>query len=118
MSIKDFINNLINSLLDGSFERVRIINQMNTAFKEYFLSGEFGRMCRVSISQGQSEYAHEMSTLSFRSGFKITIENDLSVTDCEINELSSYRYVIFRSYILVVKEKVLTLHHQKVTDMS
>ena len=90
MSIKDFINNLINSLLDGSFERVRIINQMNTAFKEYFLSGEFGRMCRVSISQGQSEYAHEMSTLSFRSGFKITIENDLSVTDGEINELSSY----------------------------
>ena len=42
MNIRDFITNLINSLLDGSFERVRIINQMSTAFKEYFLSGEFG----------------------------------------------------------------------------
>ena len=63
MSIKDFINNLINSLLDGSFERMRVINQMNAAFKEYFTSGEFGRMCKVSISQGKSEYAHEMSAL-------------------------------------------------------
>ena len=29
MSIKSFFTNLINSLLDGSFERVRIINQRN-----------------------------------------------------------------------------------------
>jgi hypothetical protein len=59
MNIKNFISNLINTLLDGSFERVRIINQMNTAFKEYFTCGEFNRLCRVSISQGCSEYAHE-----------------------------------------------------------
>ena len=90
MTIKDFINNLINSLLDGSFERMRIINQMNAAFKEYFTSGEFGRMCKVSISQGKSEYAHEMSALWFRSGFKITIENDTSLMDSEMKELSQY----------------------------
>ena len=90
MSIKSFFTNLINSLLDGSFERVRIINQMNTAFKEYFLSGEFGRMCKVSISQGRSEYAHEMSSLWFRSGFKIGIENDTSLKESEITELASY----------------------------
>ncbi len=90
MSIKSFFTNLINSLLDGSFERVRIINQMNTAFKEYFLSGEFGRMCKVSISQGRSEYAHEMSSLWFRSGFKISIENDTSLKESEITELASY----------------------------
>ena len=90
MNIKIFITNLISSLLDGSFERVRIINQMNIAFKEYFTSGEFCRLCKVSISQGRSEYAHEMSSLSFRSGFKISIENDFALKDSEINELAAY----------------------------
>lgn len=90
MSIKDFFNNLLNSLLDGSFERVRIISQMNTAFKEYFMSGEMERLCKVSISQGRSDFAHEMSTLWFRSGFKISIENDLNIRESEINELSQY----------------------------
>ena len=56
MNLKTFFTNLINSLLDGSFERVRIINQMNAAFKEYFTTGEFNRLCKVSISQGRSEY--------------------------------------------------------------
>jgi hypothetical protein len=90
MSIKSLFTNLINSLLDGSFERMRIINQMNTAFKEYFTSGEFGRLCKVSISQGCSEYAHEMSSLWFRSGFKISIENDSSLQQSEIEELAKY----------------------------
>lgn len=90
MSIKSFFTNLINTLLDGSFERVRIINQMNAAFKEYFMSGEFSRLCKVSISQGRSDYAHEMSSLWFRSGFKITIENDYSLKESEIVELANY----------------------------
>ena len=90
MSIKILLSNLINSLLDGSFEHVRIISQMNTAFKEYFTTGEFNRLCKVSISQGQSAYAHEMSSLWIRSGFKITIENDLSLHESEINDLAAY----------------------------
>lgn len=90
MSIKSFFTNLINSLLDGSFERVRIISQMNTAFKEYFTTGEFNRLCKVSISSGNSVFAHEMSTLWIRSGFKITIENDFRLQDSEISELASY----------------------------
>lgn len=90
MSIKTLITNLINSLLDGSFERMRIISQMNSAFKEYFTCGEFSRLCKVSISQGKSEYAHEMSALWLRSGFKITIENDASLKESEITELSEY----------------------------
>ena len=90
MSIKEFFSNLLNALLDGSFERVRIINQMNTAFKEYFMSGEFGRLCKVSISQGRTEFAHEMSVLWFRSGFKLSIENDYNLKQSEINELSLY----------------------------
>lgn len=90
MSIKEFFSNLLNALLDGSFERVRIINQMNTAFKEYFMSGEFGRLCKVSISQGRTEFAHEMSVLWFRSGFKLSIENDYNLKQSEIKELSLY----------------------------
>ena len=90
MNFRIFITNLINSLLDGSFERVRIINQMNIAFKEYFTGGEFSRLCKVSISQGCSEYAHEMSSLWFRSGFKITIENDIALKESEINEIAMY----------------------------
>ena len=90
MSIGSFITNLLNSLLDGSFERMRVINQMNTAFKEYFMSGEIARMCKFSISQGKQEYAHEMSSLWFRSGFKITIENDHALKNSEMTELSQY----------------------------
>lgn len=90
MNIKTLFINLINSLLDGSFERVRIISQMNDAFKEYFTTGEFNRLCKVSISQGNSAFAHEMSTLWIRSGFKILIENDASLKESEINDLATY----------------------------
>ncbi|MBQ8243105.1 MAG: hypothetical protein IJZ40_06505 [Bacteroidaceae bacterium] len=90
MSIKDFFNNLFNSLLDGSFERMRIINIMNQSFREYFYSGELDRLCKVSISQGDRDFAHEMSSLWFRSGFKISIENDANLLDSEIMEISKY----------------------------
>lgn len=90
MNIKTLLSNLINTLLDGSFERVRIISQMNAAFKEYFTTGEFNRLCRVSISQGNSSFAHEMSSLWIRSGFKITVDNDTALRESEINELAAY----------------------------
>lgn len=90
MSIKDFFNNLFNSLLDGSFERMRIINVMNQSFREYFYSGELDRLCKVSISQGDRDFAHEMSSLWFRSGFRISIENDANLLDSEIMEISKY----------------------------
>ena len=89
MNIRAIITNLINSLLDGSFERMRIISQMNAAFKEYFTTGEFNRLCKVSISQGNSAFAHEMSSLWIRSGFKITIENDYSLRESDMEELVS-----------------------------
>lgn len=90
MNIKNFFTNLINTILDGSFERMRMISQMNKAFKEYFMSGEFNRLCKVSISPGNSHYAHEMSALWIRSGFKITIDNDTGLKDSDINELALY----------------------------
>ena len=89
MNIRAIITNLINSLLDFSFERMRIISQMNAAFKEYFTTGEFNRLCKVSISQGNSAFAHEMSSIWIRSGFKITIENDYSLRESEMEELAS-----------------------------
>lgn len=90
MNIKTLISHLINTILDGSFERVKLVSQMNTAFKEYFTTGEFNRLCKVSISQGKSSFAHEMSTLWIRSGFKITVENDSTLHTSEINNLAAY----------------------------
>ena len=90
MTIKDLFSNLLNSLLDGSFERVRIINAMNQSLKDYFYSGELNRLCKVSISQGDPEFQHEMSSCWFRSGFKISIENDANLSNSEVNEISKY----------------------------
>jgi hypothetical protein len=90
MNLKEFFQNLINSILDGSFERMRVINAMNQAFKEYFISGDLERCCRVSISQGDQEFKHEMSSFWLRSGFKINIENDINLRDSEIMEISQY----------------------------
>ncbi|MCD8303837.1 MAG: hypothetical protein LUC86_03280 [Prevotellaceae bacterium] len=90
MTLKTLITNIINVIMDGSFERVRIISQMNTAFMEYFTSGEFGRLCKVSITQGVSDFRHEMSAMWLRSGFKISIENDFRLTSGEMKELASY----------------------------
>lgn len=90
MSISDFFKNLLNSLLDGSFERIRIINAMNMSFKEAFVSEEINRMCKVSISQGDPDFRHPMSSFWFRSGFKISIVNDSNVKDSEYEEISQY----------------------------
>jgi hypothetical protein len=90
MNIGDFLKNLLNSLLDGSFERMRIINAMNMSFKETFVSGDINRMCKVSISQGDPDFKHPMSSFWFRSGFKITIVNDSNVKDSEYEEIAQY----------------------------
>ena len=90
MSIVEFLKNMLNSLLDGSFERVKIINEMNKGFKELFYSGAINRLCRVSISAGAPDFSHEMSTMSFRSGFKIGIENDMDLQMSEVMDLSKY----------------------------
>lgn len=90
MKIIDFLRNLIDTLLDGSFERTRIISSMNEAFKEYYYSGELERFCKVSISQGNPDFAHEMSAFFLRSGFKINIENDANLKSSEIREIAQH----------------------------
>lgn len=88
MSIREFFKNLLNSLLDGSFDRMRVINAMNQSFRECFYSEEFNRLCRASISQGEQRFAHEMSAFWFRSGFKISIENDNGLGESEMKEIA------------------------------
>lgn len=90
MNIGEFIKNLLNSLIDGSFERMRIINAMNQSFMETFISGDINRMCKVSISQGDPDFKHPMSSFWFRSGFKISIENDSNVSNSEYAEIAEY----------------------------
>lgn len=90
MSIGEFFKNIINSLLDGSFEKMRIITAMNQAFRDYFISGDLERCCKVSISQGDQDFRHEMSSFWLRSGFKISIENDMNLRNSEIEEISQY----------------------------
>lgn len=90
MSIVEFLKNMLNSLLDGSFERVKIINEMNKGFKELFYSRAINRLCHVSISAGDPDFTHEMSSMSFRSGFKIGIENDMDLQMSEVMDLSKY----------------------------
>ena len=81
MNIVDLFKNLLNSLLDGSFEKMKIISTMNQSFKEYYYSGELNR---------NDSYRHEMSAIFFRSGFKISIENDSDLRDSEIRDISQY----------------------------
>ena len=69
---------------------MRIINAMNQSFKETFISGDINRMCKVSISQGDPDFKHPMSSFWFRSGFKISIENDSNVRDSEYTEIAEY----------------------------
>lgn len=90
MNIGEFLKNLLSSLLDGSFEKIRIINAMNQSFKESFVSGEINRMCKVSISQGDPDFKHPMSSIWFRSGFKISIINDSNIKNSEYEEIAQY----------------------------
>lgn len=76
--------------MDGSFEKIKLINQMNTGFREYFYTGELSRLCKTSICQGDPDFKHEMSSIWFRSGFKISIENDSNLKDSEIIDISQY----------------------------
>ena len=90
MKIIEFFKNLLNSLLDGSFERVKIIKSMNEAFQEYYVTGEIDRLCKVSIASGNQNFRHEMSAIFFRSGFRISIENDSNIRDSELRDIAQY----------------------------
>lgn len=94
MRMVDFIKGLLDSILSGSLERMRIINAMNNSFKEAYYSGELERLCKTSITIGDSNFAHEMSTFVFRSGFKICIENDNNI------KISEFKICIYKQLLL------------------
>ena len=88
MNIVDFFKNLLNSLVGTSLERMKLIN--NQTFKDSYCSGALDRFCKVSITVGDTNYAHEMSAFFLRSGFKISIENDNNIKDSEFRDISQY----------------------------
>lgn len=90
MKILELIKQIINAILDGSLEKIKIIQAMNDNFKESFYSGGLDRLCKVTISAGDPEFSHEMSVMWLRSGFKITVENDFGMKDYEIFEIADY----------------------------
>ncbi len=90
MQITEFFKNLINTILDGSLERVRVVNAMNESFRQAFMTGELNRLCKTSISYGDLDYRHPMSSYWMRSGFRISIQNDSQMKDSEYNEISQY----------------------------
>lgn len=90
MNIVDFFKNLLNSLVGTSLERMKLINTMNQTFKDSYCSGALDRFCKVSITVGDTNYAHEMSAFFLRSGFRISIENDNNLRESEIREISQY----------------------------
>lgn len=90
MNIVDFFKNLLNSLVGTSLERMKLINTMNQNFKDSYCCGELDRFCKVSVTIGDVNYAHEMSAFFLRSGFRISIENDNNLKDSEIREISQY----------------------------
>lgn len=93
-SIFQNITALINSIFDiisqGTMERVRVVREFNRAFNEAYLTGEFERLCKVSIAMGDASFRHSMSTFVLRSGFKITIQNDERLTMYDIHEIAKY----------------------------
>ena len=90
MKIIDFLKNIINVIMDGSFERVRIVTALNQNFHESFISGGLDRHCRVVISAGEPEFKHSLSAIWLRSGFRISVDYDYGMTDPEIFEISDY----------------------------
>ena len=85
-----FLKAIVNVAMDLSLEKVFIINQLNKAFKEQYLSGEASRLVEVSISMGDATNKHELSCNFLRSGFMLKIMNDKRLKVSEANEIALF----------------------------
>ena len=90
MTFIEYLKSLLDRFVGGSFERMRILQEMNISFKEMYCSGTIEYFCKVSVEMGESALRHDMSAFLFRSGFKVTIENDAKIQKSEMRELASY----------------------------
>jgi hypothetical protein len=88
--ITTLLNRVWDVVSQGNLERVRILKEFNIVFKEAFLSGDIDRHCTVTTAPGRSDFSHELSSFYMRSGFKITIENDLNLETEDFEEISKY----------------------------
>lgn len=85
-----FINRIVDTISQGSLERVRLLKEFNMVFREVYLQGEFSRLCSVTTSIGNPNFKHQLSTFYLRSGIKVTIENDENLTITDIENILSY----------------------------
>lgn len=88
--ISTFINRVVDVMSQGNLERIRILKEFNFVFREVYMQGEIDRLCTVTTSAGNPKFKHVLSTFYLRSGFKITIENDVNLTDNDFFEISKY----------------------------
>ncbi len=88
--ISSFLSKVVDIITQGNLERIRIISEFNTVFKDAYLQGEVDRLCSVVTSVGNPKYRHALSTISLRSGFKIIIENDDDLSENNFWEIAKY----------------------------
>ncbi len=88
--ITTFLNRIVDTISQGSLERVRILQEFNYVFKEVYMQGDFNRLCTVTTSSGNPNFKHQLSTFYLRSGLKVTIENHNNLTNSDIIEISKY----------------------------
>lgn len=88
--ISTFLNKIVDIITQGNLERVRIISEFNSVFKEAYVQGEIDRLCSVATSMGNPKFSHSLSTIYLRSGFKITIENDEDLSENNFWEIAKY----------------------------
>lgn len=88
-SLKKIINRVVDIVLQGNLDRVRLIGEFNRVFNQAYLQSEINRKCSVTTSLGKPGFGHSMSD-HFRSGFKITILNDDYLTETDLFEISGY----------------------------
>ena len=86
----EFLKNAVNSAMDGSFQKMQIISQLNKSFEEQYLNGETNRLVKASITIGEQGFKHSMSVNYFRSGFLLIIQNDEYLKESEANEVAKY----------------------------
>ena len=88
--IATFINRVVDTISQGNLDRATILREYNITFKEAFIQGDTNLLCKVTTAPGNQSFKHGLSSFYLRSGFKVTIENDTSLTENDLFEISKY----------------------------
>lgn len=90
MRFLSYLKTLLDRFAGSTLERIRLITEMNTKFRDMYCSGSVEYFCKVSTGMGESGFRHEMSAFIFRSGFKLTIENDQGIDKENMREIGKF----------------------------